>query len=141
MYKRQLEDRLVRFDSAYYDPTDARTPAYIHDIFKNGLPADFRLVGATTRGPADLPPALRSRCMEIFFRPLEREELALVAENAAQRAGYELSKADAALVAGYADSARTAVNLVQLAAATARQEKRAQITRADVEYVLSLIHI
>lgn len=132
-----LEDRLVRFDSAYYDPADAKTPAYIHDIFKNGLPADFRLVGATTRGPADLPPALRSRCMEIFFRPLEREELALVAENAARRAGYELSEADAALVAGYADSARTAVNLVQLAAATARQEKRAQITRADVEYVAS----
>ena len=132
-----LEDRLVRFDSAYYDPTDSKTPPYIHDIFKNGLPADFRLVGATTRGPADLPPALRSRCMEIFFRPLEREELALVAENAARRAGYELSRANAALVAGYADSARTAVNLVQLAAATARQEKRETITRSDVEYVAS----
>ncbi|HIS04040.1 MAG TPA: AAA family ATPase [Candidatus Pullichristensenella avicola] len=130
-----LEDRLVRFDSAYYDPADARTPAYIHDIFQNGLPADFRLVGATTRSPADLPPALRSRCMEIFFRPLEREELAVVAENAARRAGFSLSREDAALTAAYADSARTAVNLVQLAAAAARQEKRSAITRADVEYV------
>ena len=111
-----LEDRIVRFDSAYYDPTDEATPAYIHDIFQNGLPADFRLIGATTRGPADIPPALRSRCMEIYFRPLEREELALVAENAARRAGYALSGEDAALVAAYADSARTAVNLVQLAA-------------------------
>ena len=130
-----LEDRIVRFDSAYYDPTDEATPAYIHDIFQNGLPADFRLIGATTRGPADIPPALRSRCMEIYFRPLEREELALVAENAARRAGYVLSGEDAALVAAYADSARTAVNLVQLAAATARQEERRSITRADVEYV------
>ena len=130
-----LEDRIVRFDSAYYDPTDEATPAYIHDIFQNGLPADFRLIGATTRGPADIPPALRSRCMEIYFRPLEREELALVAENAARRAGYALSGEDAALVAAYADSARTAVNLVQLAAATARQEERRSITRADVEYV------
>ena len=130
-----LEDRLVRFDSAYYDPEDAGTPAYIHDIFRNGLPADFRLIGATTRSPADIPPALRSRCMEIFFRPLEREELALVAENAARRAGYALSGEDACLVAAYADSARTAVNLVQLAAATARQEKRESITRTDVEYV------
>ena len=86
-----LEDRMVRFDSAYYDPTDEATPAYIHDIFQNGLPADFRLIGATTRSPADIPPALRSRCMEIYFRPLEREELALVAENAARRAGYALS--------------------------------------------------
>ena len=118
-----LEDRVVRFDSAYYDPADEATPAYIHDIFQNGLPADFRLIGATTRSPADIPPALRSRCMEIYFRPLEREELALVAENAARRAGYALSREDAPLVAAYADSARTAVNLVQLAAATARQER------------------
>ena len=130
-----LEDRVVRLDSAYYDPTDEATPAYIHDIFQNGLPADFRLIGATTRSPADIPPALRSRCMEIYFRPLERRELALVAENAARRAGYDLAREDAALVAAYADSARTAVNLVQLAAATARQEKRAGIQRADVEYV------
>ena len=87
-----LEDRVVRFDSAYYDPGDEATPAYIHDIFQHGLPADFRLIGATTRSPADIPPALRSRCMEIFFRPLEREELAQVAENAAQRAGCSLSR-------------------------------------------------
>ena len=130
-----LEDRVVRFDSAYYDPGDEATPAYIHDIFQHGLPADFRLIGATTRSPADIPPALRSRCMEIFFRPLEREELAQVAENAARRAGCSLSREDALLVASYADSARTAVNLVQLAAATVRQEKRDGISRADVEYV------
>ena len=130
-----LEDRVVRFDSAYYDPGDEATPTYIHDIFQHGLPADFRLIGATTRSPADIPPALRSRCMEIFFRPLEREELAQVAENAARRAGCSLSREDALLVASYADSARTAVNLVQLAAATARQERRDGITRADVEYV------
>ena len=73
--------------------------------------------------------------MEIFFRPLEREELAQVAENAARRAGCTLSREDALLAASYADSARTAVNLVQLAAATARQERRGGITRADVEYV------
>ena len=40
-----------------YNPEDANTPAYIHDIFQNGLPADFRLIGATTRAPADIPPA------------------------------------------------------------------------------------
>jgi len=130
-----LEDRVVRFDSAYYSPTDGKIPAHIHDVFKNGLPADFRLIGATTRSPSDLPSALRSRCMEIFFRPLEREELQLVAKNAASRASYALSDANADLIAMYSDSARTAVNLVQLAAASARMEKRAEIAAADVEYV------
>ena len=38
-------------------PGTRRTPAYIHDIFQHGLPADFRLIGATTRSPADIPPA------------------------------------------------------------------------------------
>ena len=46
-----LEDRKVRFESAYYNPEDSNVPRYIHDIFENGLPADFRLVGATTRSP------------------------------------------------------------------------------------------
>lgn len=61
-----LEDRRVMLDSAYYNPDDATIPRYIHDIFHNGLPADFRLVGATTRSPSEISPALRSRCMEVF---------------------------------------------------------------------------
>lgn len=130
-----LEDRMVRFDSAYYDSRSAAIPAYIHDIFQNGLPADFRLIGATTRSSADLPSALRSRCMEIFFRPLEREELARVAVNAASRAGYRLCAPVGRQLAGYCDSARTAVNLVQLAAAVARMEARNGIELADVDYV------
>lgn len=51
-----LEDRKVFLESAYYNSEDTHTPAYIHDIFQNGLPADFRLVGATTRSPHELPP-------------------------------------------------------------------------------------
>jgi Lon-like ATP-dependent protease len=35
-----LEDRKVFFESAYYSPDDNAIPAYIHDIFKNGMPAD-----------------------------------------------------------------------------------------------------
>ena len=68
-----LEDRKVYLESAYYNSEDSNIPHYIHDIFQNGLPADFRLVGATTRSPQELPPALRSRCMEIYFRPLLAE--------------------------------------------------------------------
>ena len=53
-----LEDRKVLLESAYYNENDPNIPAHIHDIFGNGLPADFRPVGATTRNPEELPPAL-----------------------------------------------------------------------------------
>ena len=56
-----LEDRKVMFESAYYNPDDPAVPKYIHEIFKRGMPADFRLVGATTRSPSETSPALRSR--------------------------------------------------------------------------------
>ena len=58
---------------------------HIHDIFKNGLPADFRLIGATTRTPDEIPPAIRSRCMEVFFRELTQEEIMQVAKKAADK--------------------------------------------------------
>ena len=54
-------------------------PRHIRDIFENGMPADFRLVAATTRGPESLPPALRSRCMEVYFRALDAQEVARIA--------------------------------------------------------------
>jgi Lon-like ATP-dependent protease len=68
-----LEDRKVFLESAYYSQEDTNIPEHIHDIFQNGLPADFRLVGATTRLPEDISPALRSRCLEVFFQgPISR---------------------------------------------------------------------
>jgi len=135
-----LEDRLVRFESAYYNPDDRATPRYIHDIFKYGLPADFRLVGATTRSPEDLPQALRSRCMEVFFRPLEREELAQIAAGAAVKAGFPMKEDEARLVGQYAASGRDAVNIVQMASGVARQEGRRTIERRDVEWVAESGH-
>lgn len=80
-----LEDRKVYLESSYYNSEDANIPNHIHDIFQNGLPADFRLVGATTRSPEELPPALRSRCVEVFFRALLPEEVRVIAMNAAQK--------------------------------------------------------
>lgn len=66
-----LEDRKVFLESAYYSEENTMIPTYIHDIFQKGLPADFRLVGATTRSPEEIPPAIRSRCLEVFFRELD----------------------------------------------------------------------
>ncbi|MGL5514720.1 MAG: ATP-binding protein, partial [Sporomusa sp.] len=80
-----LEDRKVILDSSYYNSEDANIPQHIHDIFQNGLPADFRLIGATTRMPQDIPPAIRSRCVEIYFRPLLSDEISKVAMNAAKK--------------------------------------------------------
>ncbi len=131
-----LEDRKVMLESAYYSADDTATPRYIHDIFKNGLPADFRLVGATTRSPSEISPALRSRCMEIYFRALEPEEVADIAYHAAERAGYTMKHEDAQTIGRFASCGRDAVNIVQMCAGLAQLEERTDITTADVEWVI-----
>ena len=135
-----LEDRKVFFESAYYTPDDPAIPPYIHDIFKNGMPADFRLVGATTKSPQDIPEAIRSRCIEIFFRPLRTKELELIAKKAAEKTGLSLDPSAAALASRYASSGREATNIIQLTASLAIQEGRTAITRADVEWVAETCH-
>ena len=50
-----LEDRKVFLESAYYSSEDKNIPSHIHEIFQRGLPADFRLVGATTRTADEIP--------------------------------------------------------------------------------------
>ena len=135
-----LEDRKITFDSAYYNPDDTAVPRYIHEVFKHGMPADFRLVGATTRSPEELPPALRSRCMEVFFRPLDAGEVSSIAAGAAERAGFEMDPETAALCGRYAGCGRDAVNMVQMAAGLAQMEKRKQIRRVDMEFVIQSGH-
>ncbi|MDM5275980.1 ATP-dependent protease LonB [Paenibacillus silvae] len=130
-----LEDRKVFLESAYYNSEDTHTPAYIHDIFQNGLPADFRLVGATTRSPHELPPALRSRCMEVYFRPLLPEEIGRIAEDAVQKIGFSPCLEAVDVVKRYATNGREAVNIIQLAAGLALTEKRETLQASDVEWV------
>ncbi|AOZ91933.1 ATP-dependent protease LonB [Paenibacillus crassostreae] len=130
-----LEDRKVLLESAYYNSEDTNTPAYIHDIFQNGLPADFRLVGATTRSPHEIPPALRSRCMEIFFRPLLPEEIGKIAEDAIQKLGLQPCPEAVEVVKQYATNGREAVNIIQLGVGLALTEKRDTLEATDVEWV------
>lgn len=132
-----LEDRKVFLESAYYNSEDSNIPVYIHDIFQNGLPADFRLVGATTRSPQEIPPAIRSRCMEVFFRPLLAEEIGLVAENAVKKIGFGPCPEAIEVVKKYATNGREAVNVIQLAAGVALSEKRDSILAADIEWVVN----
>lgn len=132
-----LEDRKVFLESAYYSSEDTNIPGHIHDIFQRGLPADFRLVGATTRAPECIPPAIRSRCLEIFFRPLRTEQLGQIARNAARRVGIELEDAACSLLSRYAHNGREAVNIIQIAAGVAVGEGRTILASADIEWVVN----
>ncbi len=131
-----LEDRKVFLESAYYNSEDPNIPRHIHDIFQNGLPADFRLVGATTRTPEEIPPAIRSRCMEIFFRPLTPDEIGEIALKAFDKIGFPPSEEAINVVKRYAKNGREAVNIVQLAGGLALTDNRSEITQADIEWVV-----
>ncbi|NLT95880.1 MAG: ATP-dependent protease LonB [Clostridia bacterium] len=132
-----LEDRKVMLESAYYNPEDPNIPSHIHDIFQNGLPADFRLVAATTRLPQEIPPAIRSRCLEVFFRGLLPEEIGKIALNAAQKVGFKIAEDALEVVKKYATNGREAVNIIQLAAGLVLTEGREEIDRADIEWVVN----
>ncbi len=135
-----LEDRRVFLESAYYSSEDTNIPIHIHEIFQKGLPADFRLVGATTRRSEDLPPALRSRCVEIYFRPLTADEIDVIACRAAIRGGFRLEEGIGGLIAKYAQNGRDAVNIIQIAGGVVQVEKRGFISRKDVEWVVESGH-
>ncbi len=135
-----LEDRKVFLESAYYSQEDTNIPEHIHDIFQNGLPADFRLVGATTRLPEDISPALRSRCLEVFFRALSPEEVGRIAEGAARKAGVDIDPRAVEMVKRYADNGRDAVNLVQMAAGLITVEGRKAIELGDIEWIIAQGH-
>ena len=135
-----LEDRRVFFDSAYYSPDNKAIPPHIHDIFENGLPADFRLIGATTRSPEDMPAALRSRCVELFFSPLGQAELERIAFDAAKRIGFDIGAEAISECAQYSAGDRDAVNMIQLAAGAAAEEARGVITKEDILWVARTCH-
>lgn len=131
-----LEDRKVFLESAYYSSENEQIPSHIHDIFKRGLPADFRLIAATTRQPEEMPPAIRSRCLEVFFRALDPNEIKEIAYRAAEKTSMVLAEDAAAKIASYATNGRETVNIVQIAVGVARSENRTTITTADVEWVV-----
>ena len=131
-----LEDRRVFFESAYYTSGDKNIPPHIRQIFENGLPADFRLVGATTRTPEEIPEAIRSRCVEIFFQPLSPENIKKISSGAAQKGGFDLSDKCTDMISRYASNGRDAVNIVQIAGSSALVDGRREIGIKDIEWVL-----
>lgn len=107
-----MEDKRVHFESAYYDEDDPNVPAYIKKLFADGAPADFILIGATTRDPSEINPAIRSRCAEIFFEPLMPEAIEKIVTNAAKRLEVQLEDGVAALIASFTIEGRKAVNIL-----------------------------
>lgn len=135
-----LEDRKVFLESAYYNSEEENIPQHIHEIFKNGLPADFRLVGATTKSPGDLPAALRSRCVEIYFRPLTPEEIGIISKNACEKSNFEIEERAIEEIKKYATNGREAVNIIQITGGLALTEGRKKITLQDVQWVIESGH-
>lgn len=130
-----LEDRIARFQSSYYSRQNKNIPNYIHEIFQKGMPADFRLVGATTRSPSEIPPALRSRCTEIFFDGLDEKAIEQIASNSLKRGGLPYEEGLSKRIAHYARGGRDTVNMVQSLISLAAMEGKRQITFADLEWV------
>ena len=131
-----LEDRKVFLDSSYYSSEDPNMPDYIKEIFDNGLPADFRLIGATTKRPEEILPAIRSRCVEIFFRSLNSNEVIEIAVNAAAKLGLDIDGYGKELIGEYCYNGREAINVVQLSAGAVLEENRKLILQSDIEWVI-----
>ncbi|WP_315117079.1 Lon family ATP-dependent protease [uncultured Clostridium sp.] len=107
-----LEDKRVEFSSSYYDPDDENTPKYIKYLFEKGAPADFILIGATTKEPGDINPALRSRCTEVYFQPLTPKDIQNIIINSAQKLNIELEDGIPEMISRYTIEGRKAVNIL-----------------------------
>lgn len=135
-----LEDRKVFLESAYYSEEDENIPKDIHDVFRNGLPADFRLVGATTKRPEDLPPALRSRCMEIFFKDLSYNDILSIVDHTVAKEDIEIENEARTLIGEYCENGRDTVNMLQTAYSLVKLDGKMKICAKDVEWVVKAGH-
>lgn len=107
-----LEDKRAFFESAYYDTSDETVPKYIRKLFEDGAPADFVLIGATTREAGHINPALRSRCAEIYFEPLTPKHIEVIVSNAADKLEVKMADNVARLISEYTIEGRKAINIL-----------------------------
>ena len=131
-----LEDGKVMLESAYYSSSNKNIPVYIHDIFSNGIPADFRLIGATTRKPEEIPPAVRSRCVEVYFNPLSSGDIEKIIKNAEDKFDIVLEDGVVKLISKYAKNGRDAIKILQLLSNVTALEERRNITVKDAEWAI-----
>lgn len=139
-----LEDKRVPFESAYYDEQDPQVPEYIRKLFKDGAPADFILIGATTRDASEISPALRSRCAEVYFEPLTPPQIQQIVANAAIKLKVEMEPAVAQLISEYTVEGRKAVSLLADAYSLSlyrngkKRKNKPAISREDVFRIMQV---
>ena len=136
-----LEDKKVTFESSYFDENAPNVPEYIKRLFKNGAPADFILIGATTREPEDIDAAIRSRCAAVYFEPLTQHQIVNIVNAAIKRLNAKAARGVAALIATYTIEGRRAVQIVADAYGHAlyrmkAKDERVTITEEDVRDVV-----
>ncbi len=107
-----LEDKRVQFESPYYDPSDPNLPQYVKKLFEEGAPADFVLIGATTRDPSDISPAIRSRCAEVYFEPLSQKQVEQIVIQAAHKLKVKLAAGVPEIISRYTIEGRKAVGIL-----------------------------
>ena len=107
-----LEDKRFLFESSYYDASDPGVPAYVKKLFADGAPADFVMIGATTRDPSEIDAAIRSRCAEVFFEPLTGAQIREIVVGAAKRLDVKLARRVPDLIASYTIEGRKAVQIL-----------------------------
>lgn len=137
-----LEDKRVFFDSAYYDPSDPNVPKYIKKLFEEGAPADFILIGATTRDSSDINPAIRSRCAEIYFEPLTPKHIEEIIFNAARKLEVSVDPDVPRLISDYTIEGRKAINILAdaygIALYRVQEDQQVTITCEDVYRVVQV---
>ena len=137
-----LEDKRVFFDSAYYDPSDPNVPKYIKKLFEEGAPADFILIGATTRDSSDINPAIRSRCAEIYFEPLTPKHIEEIIFNAASKLEVSIDPDVPRLISDYTIEGRKAINILAdaygIALYRVEEDEKVTITCDDVYRVVQV---
>nr|WP_315410456.1 Lon family ATP-dependent protease [uncultured Selenomonas sp.] len=131
-----LEDKRAFFESAYYDHTDEKVPPYIRKLFEEGAPADFVLIGATTRDASHVNPALRSRCAEIYFEPLTPKHIEEIVRNAAKKLKVEVAEEVVHLISEYTTEGRKAINILadaySLALSRTKAGEDVKISKGDI---------
>ena len=131
-----LEDKRAFFESAYYDHMDEKVPPYIRKLFEEGAPADFVLIGATTRDASHINPALRSRCAEIYFEPLTPKHIEEIVQNAAKKLKVEVAEEVVRLISEYTTEGRKAINILadaySLALSRTKEGEDVKISKADI---------
>ena len=131
-----LEDKRAFFESAYYDHTDEKVPPYIRKLFEEGAPADFVLIGATTRDASHVNPALRSRCAEIYFEPLTPKHIEEIVRNAAKKLAVEVDDEVVRLISEYTTEGRKAINILadaySLALSRTEEGESVKIAKSDI---------